>query len=164
MDERQKKVLVRLQAQCVRREYCISDITAKAVRALEGDRAAAQEVVASLVADRFVDNRRYAAAFAREKAALSGWGPVKIRFALSAKGIDGETVSEALAEIDASSADRKMETVLRARYRTLAEDPQCRLKLLKFGLGRGYEYEDIRSLVDRIIREEQAPAGGPDEA
>lgn len=153
MDEKQTKVLARLQAQCVRREYCVSDITAKAVKALDGDREAAQAVVDALVADRFVDNLRYASAFAREKASLSGWGPVKIRYALAAKGIARETMAEALEEIDGASADRKMETVLRTKYRTLAEDPQCRLKLLKFGLGRGYEYEDIRQLVDRIIEE-----------
>lgn len=153
MDERQTKLLMRLQAQCVRREYCVSDIVTKAVKALEGDREAAQAVVDALVADRFVDNLRYASAFAREKAALSGWGPVKIRYALAAKGIDREKIAEAMAEIDGTSADRKMETVLRTKYRTLAEDPQCRLKLLKFGLGRGYEYEDIRALVDRIIEE-----------
>ena len=153
MDERQTKLLMRLQAQCVRREYCVSDIVTKAVKALEGDREAAQAVVDALVADRFVDNLRYASACAREKAALSGWGPVKIRYALAAKGIDRETIAEAMTEIDGTSADRKMETVLRTKYRTLAEDPQCRLKLLKFGLGRGYEYEDIRTLVDRIIEE-----------
>ena len=160
MDERQTKLLMRLQAQCVRREYCVSDIVTKAVKALEGDREAAQAVVDALVADRFVDNLRYASAFAREKAALSGWGPVKIRYALAAKGIDRETIAEAMTEIDGASADRKMETVLRTKYRTLAEDPQCRLKLLKFGLGRGYEYEDIRTLVDRIIEEGgRSPAG-----
>ena len=153
MDEKQKKVLLQLQARCVRREYCVSDVTAKAVKALDGDAEAARAVVESLVADKFVDDRRYAAAFAREKAALSGWGPVKICYALTAKGIPRETAAEALEEIDGASAERKMETVLRTKYRSLAQDPQCRLKLLKFGLGRGYEYEDIRHLADRIIEE-----------
>lgn len=164
MDEKQTKVLVRLQARCVRREHCVSEVTKKAAEALDGDREAAAAVVASLVADKFVDDRRYAAAFAREKASLSGWGPVKIRYALSAKGLAREVIDGALEEIDGASAERKMEAVLRAKYRTLADDPGCRLKLLKFGLGRGYGYEDIRSLADRIIREEQTSADGPDEA
>lgn len=153
MDEKQLKVLARLQERCVRREHCVSEIVKKAVDALDGDREAAVEVVASLVADRFVDDRRYAAAFAREKASLSGWGPVKIRYALGAKGIGRETVDSALEEVDGAAAGRKMEAVLRAKYRTLAGDPQGRLKLLKFGLTRGYEYEDLRCLTDRIIRE-----------
>ena len=39
-------------------------------------------MVAELKEDRYVDDARYAAAFAREKASLQGWGPVKIRFQL----------------------------------------------------------------------------------
>ena len=80
------KMLDRLQTQCVKREYCRSDIFRKALTAFDGDKDAAERLVASLVEDRFVDDSRYAAAFAREKARLSGWGPVKISFALTAKG------------------------------------------------------------------------------
>ena len=160
MDEKQLKILNRLQAQCVRREYCIADVTAKAVRALDGDKDAARVVVEALVADRFVDEARYAAAFAREKAALTGWGPVKIRYALAAKGIPRETVVQALEEIDDPAAGRKMEAVLRTKYRTLAGDPQVRLKLLKFALGRGYEYEAVRELVDRIAAGDKKPEDG----
>lgn len=160
MDEKQLKILNRLQAQCVRREYCIADVTAKAVRALDGDKDAARVVVEALVADRFVDEARYAAAFAREKAALTGWGPVKIRYALAAKGIPREIVAQALEEIDDPAAGRKMEAVLRTKYRTLAGDPQVRLKLLKFALGRGYEYEAVRELVDRIAAGDKKPEDG----
>lgn len=160
MDEKQLKILNRLQAQCVRREYCIADVTAKAVRALDGDKDAARVVVEALVADRFVDEARYAAAFAREKAALTGWGPVKIRYALAAKGIPRETVAQALEEIDDPAAGRKMEAVLRTKYRTLAGDPQVRLKLLKFALSRGYEYEAVRELVDRIAAGDKKPEDG----
>ena len=154
MDEKQLQVLNRLQAQCARREYCRADIRMKALKALEGDVAGAEAVVASLVADKFVDDLRYASAFAREKSSLTGWGPVKIGYALAAKGIDRDTVRRALEEIDSPSADRKMEAVLRAKWRTLAEDPEGKLKLLKFGLGRGYEYNALQDLVKRIAKGE----------
>ena len=154
MDEKQLKVLNRLQAQCARREYCRSDVRQKALKALEGDAAGAETIVASLVAGKFVDDLRYATAFAREKASLTGWGPVKISYALGSKGIDRETIHAALEEIDAPAADRKMETVLRAKWKTLAEDPEGKLKLLKFGLGRGYEYNALQDLVKRIAKGE----------
>ncbi len=146
------KVLDRLQAQCVKREYCRSDIFKKALTALEGDRDAAERLVESLVGDRFVDDSRYAAAFAREKARLSGWGPVKISFALTAKGISRAVVSEALKEVDPDEADNRMVSVLEARYRALKGDPQKKFKLIKFGLTRGYEYEKIAPVVDEILK------------
>ena len=154
MEERLLQILSRLQAQCARREYCRADVRQKALKALEGDVAGAETVVASLVADQFVDDLRYASAFAREKASLTGWGPVKISYALSAKGIDRDTIRQALEEIDGAAADRKMETVLRAKWKTLAEDPEGKLKLLKFGLGRGYEYNALQDLVKRIAKGE----------
>jgi len=81
------KCLARLQRLCSRAEYCSADIYRKALKDLEGDAGDASRVVASLKEDRYVDDARFAAAFAREKASLQGWGPVKIRFQLRGKGI-----------------------------------------------------------------------------
>lgn len=153
MTDEQKKVLSKLQAQCARREYCSSDVFAKALKALEGDRDAAAEVVESLVGEKYVDDLRYATAFCREKAALQGWGAVKISYMLAGKGIDKATISAALAEIDSSAADRKMESVLRAKLRTLRDDPQVRFKMLRFALSRGYSYDSVAPLVDRLLNE-----------
>lgn len=146
------KVLDRLQSQCVKREYCRSDIFRKALAAFEGDRDSAGRLVESLVADRFVDDGRYAAAFAREKARLSGWGPIKISFALSGKGIPKAVISEALGEVDPEEADRRMVSVLETKYKTLKGDPQEKFKLIKFGLTRGYDYDKIAPVVDAILK------------
>ena len=144
MDEAQKKLLNRFQAQCSKREYCSSDILRKAVTALEGDSARAREVLESLVADNYVSDLRYASAFCREKAHLSGWGPVKIRFALAGKGISREVIAQALEEVDATAASSRLQKLLAAKAKTLEGDPQARLKLIKFALSRGYEYSEIQ--------------------
>lgn len=150
--EEYSKVLDRLQAQCSKREYCSSDVYRKALKAFEGDREMADRILRSLQEDRFVDDIRYAAAFAREKSRLSGWGPAKISYMLSGKGIPKAVVAEALREIDDGEADRKMRSVLEAKYRTLAGDPQEKFKLLKFGLTRGYDYDKIAPVVDDILK------------
>ena len=148
----EKKVLERLQRQCARMEYCVSDVRRKALKALEGDAEAAERIVASLVRDRFVDDRRYAAAFAREKAVLQGWGVVKIRFQLRGKGISDEIITEALQEIDPAKAASKLDKLAADRYRLLKDDPQCRLKLLKALLSRGYGYDEVEAAVKRIMK------------
>ena len=152
MTEREKQVFDALSAQCAKREYCTADVRRKALQRLEFDAAAAEAVVASLVSDGYVDDRRYAAAFARDKSSLSGWGPVKIRSALLARGIDRAVVLEALEEIDPERAASRLEKVLEAKWRTLRDDPQGRLKLIRFALSRGYDYEPVRPLIERITR------------
>lgn len=147
-----KKILSKLQALCARKEYCEGDIYRKALKLAEGDDAVASELLASLVTDRFVDDLRYAAAFARDKASLDGWGPVKIRFQLSAKGVRREVIAEALSQVDEEKADGRMKEILAAKLRTLDGDPEVRLKLLKFALTRGYEYDAANRAVSDLLR------------
>ena len=148
----EKKVLERLQRQCARMEYCTSDIRRKALKAMEGDAEAAGRIVESLLNDRFVDDRRYAAAFAREKSALQGWGAVKIRFLLRGKGVSDEIITEALQEIDAAKAASKLDKLAADKYRLLKDDPQCKLKMLKALLSRGYGYDEVEAAVVRAIQ------------
>lgn len=145
------KTLDRLQRQCARMEYCTSDIRRKALKALEGDAEAAEQVVASLVEDGFVNDLRYASAFAREKASLQGWGSVKIRFMLAGKGIARDVIDAAMQEIEPEKASAKLRRVVEEKYRVLKDDPQCRLKLLRFVLSRGYSYDEVSSVVEEVM-------------
>ena len=147
MDEETKKVLSRLESLCSKSEYCISDVRTKALKALGGDSSRAAEVVESLLADAYVDEHRYAAAFAREKSSLTGWGPVKISFALRGKGIPQEVISGAMEEIDGEAADARLRRLLAAKAKTLEGDPQARLKLIKYALSRGYEYSQVEKAL-----------------
>ena len=145
------KVADRMRALCSRREYCRKDILKKVMTALDGDAAKAEEVVGKLVEERYVDDRRYAAAFARDKASIAGWGATKIRYMLVAKGVDREIIASALEEVDVSRADARLEKLMENKARSLKDDPQRRMKLLRFGVGRGYGYEEVSSMIDRIL-------------
>lgn len=152
MDDKQKKVADRLRGLCSRREYCVADILKKACDALEGDRAAAQEVVDLLISEKYVDDLRYASAFARDKAAIQGWGAVKIRYMLAGKGVARDVIDKALEDIDQEKAGSRLEKLLENKFRTLKDDPQHRLKMLRFGLGRGYSYDEVNSVVEHLIQ------------
>ena len=144
------RCLNRLQKLCSKAEYCRADVYRKALKDLEGDAEAADRVVEQLVEDRYVDDARYASAYAREKASLQGWGPVKIRFQLRAKGISDQVISSAMEEVEPDRAADKLERLLAAKARTLQGDPQFRLKLIKFGLSRGYEYEAVEEALKKL--------------
>ena len=144
------RCLNRLQKLCSKAEYCRADVYRKALKDLEGDAEAAGKVVEQLVADKYVDDARYASAYAREKAGLQGWGPVKIRFQLRAKGVSDAVIASALQEIEPEKAESRLEKLLAAKARTLEGDPQFRLKLLKFALSRGYEYDTVEAVLKKI--------------
>lgn len=144
------KILNNLRRQCSRREYCTWDVQKKAEKALDGDKEKAAEVVNILVAEKYVDDQRYCEAYAREKSSISGWGEVKIRYMLSAKGISKDVISQALSQIDPQRAESRLEKLLENKYRTLKEDPQWKLKLIRFALGRGYSYDDVNDCIQKM--------------
>lgn len=146
-----QKVADRLRGLCSRREYCRSDMMKKAIAALDGDQSEATRVVDLLVKERYVDDLRYASAFARDKSSISGWGSVKISHMLSAKGISREIIDAALEEIDEEKASSRLDKLLQSKARSLKDDPQAKLKLLRFALGRGYGYEEVKDVVDKLI-------------
>ena len=119
---------------------------------LDGNAPEAGEILEHLISERYVNDLRYASAYARDKASISGWGATKIRYMLSAKGISPEVISQALEEIDVSKAQVRLDKLLENKFKSLKDDPQCKLKMLRFGLGRGYAYEDVASVVDALIR------------
>ena len=147
-----EKVLDRMRNLCSRREYSRSDIMKKVVSALDGDREKAEKVMEILVAEKYIDEFRYASAFARDKSAISGWGETKIRYMLSSKGVPREIIDKALEEIDESKAMTRLEKLMENKYRSIKDDPQCRLKMLRFGLGRGYGYDEVSEVLENIIK------------
>lgn len=145
----------RLRALCSRREYCSSDIYKKALTYLDGRKDEAEKVLDQLKTEKYVDDRRYSCAYARDKASLAGWGTVKIRYMLSAKGVARDVIDEALAEVDGDSSGKRFEKLMLNKYRSLNKGEDIRLKLLRFAIGRGYGYEEASALIDRIIQAEK---------
>ncbi len=147
-------ILSKLQALCVKREYCRYDITQKAQKLLKDEpnpEEKLQAMVDSLVEDGFVSDLRYSSAYAREKASISGWGPLKIRTALLSKRIERSVIDEALGEVDDDRAQEKLRKVLQNKWRSLSEYPQGKLKLIRFALSRGYDYDSVRPVVEDIV-------------
>lgn len=146
-----EKITDKMRRMCSRREYCIYDIRKKLNVQLEGNSEDVQKVIDVLLKERYVDDSRYASAYARDKSSISGWGPTKIRYMLSSKGISKDIIAQAMEEVDPSRAQSRLDKLLENKFRTLKDDPQCRLKMLRFGLGRGYDYEDVASVIDKLI-------------
>lgn len=143
----------KLRNLCSRREYCSSDIRRKALTALDNDREGADKVMDLLIKDKYVDDYRYSCAYARDKASIAGWGPSKIRYMLSSKGVDRDVIDRAMLEIDESKAGQRLDRLVRSRYASLRNDPQVRVKLLRYVVGRGYSYDEASSVIDELMKE-----------
>lgn len=147
-----EKALDKMRRLCSRREYCVSDIRSRLIKELEGDVQKVEAALVKLKEEKYVDDLRYAAAYARDKAAISGWGVTKIRYMLTGKGVAKDIISEALNEIDESKATSRLEKLLEHKYKSLKDDPQWKMKLLRFALGRGYSYDEVSDQIRRFAQ------------
>ena len=142
-----EKALDRMRRLCSRREYCVADIRSKLMNALDGDEQKVKSALQILQDEQYVDDLRYATAYVRDKSAIAGWGEVKIRYMLSSKGISRDVINSALEEVDRGKASDRLARLLENKRKMLKDDPQCRLKLLRFAMGRGYSYDEVNKLI-----------------
>lgn len=154
------EALAALMRLCARAEKCAGDAR-RLMRGWGLGSSDAERVLARLVADRFIDDDRYAAAFVREKLRLSGWGAYKIRTALRRKQIARETIeaalSEALGASDPAQLAGRLDAQLRRKARTTkaATPRDLKTKLIRYGLSLGHDYEAVLEAVGRIVTQDE---------
>lgn len=135
-----EQALVRLEELCARSEHSTGEFRTK-LRQWRIAPADAEEIIESLTARRFVDDSRFARAFVRDKYRFARWGRIKIRLQLRAKGVDSDTVAEALELIDSKEYSRILARQLVARMRRSpnVQDPAERQKIFRTMIAKGYE-------------------------
>lgn len=150
-----QQALQSLMRLCARSEKSTGDAL-RLMRTWGVPEAEQRGVLDKLIADRYIDNRRYAEAYTREKSQLAGWGERKIAVQLRLKGVECETISAVLAELMAD--DDKLERLREKLQRKLrstkaANDYELRGKLLRYALGLGYDYDMASEVVDEVAKQ-----------
>lgn len=142
------KALAKMQALCARAEHCTFEIALKLSRA-GLSRADADDIIAALRRDRFIDDRRYAMAFVSDKVRFARWGTRKIALALRAKHIDSALIAEALAGIAPGQFLSAAVAAARSRFRTPQQPPDfdTRARIYRFLAGRGFDSDTIRRAI-----------------
>lgn len=74
------------------------------------------------------------------------WGAARVKQELTAKGLTGEAVAQALAGLKDTELRRAQE-VWRKKFGSPAPDPQTRAKHMRFLLTRGFSAEVVRQVV-----------------
>ena len=94
----------------------------------------------------------------REKTRLAGWGIHKIRAGLRMKGIAPaliERVTQVLSDQRPDNKQRLAELLARKR-RSLKEADVYKVKdkLIRFGMSRGFDYEDVADVVQQVLQDQ----------
>lgn len=151
-----EQALASLMRYCSRAERSSGD----AMRLMRGWNIAvadAQAILARLRRERFIDDARFAGAYVRDRSRLAGWGPHKIRAGLRAKGIAPETIEAALSETECGEPLDRLRGLMEKKAAGLKGGTvyERKAKLMRFGLSRGFDYESVAELCDRILKDDR---------
>jgi regulatory protein len=139
--------LNRLMDLCSRSEKSEHDIRKKLSEwGLENK---SDKIVSILKSEKYVDDTRFARAFAIDKMRLNKWGKFKIRLLLKSKNINDTCLKEALSAIDENEYRHMIFAELTKKKKTLKDkDPyKLKAKIYSFGNQRGYESEVISDFL-----------------
>lgn len=116
---------------------------------------AQQRVMEYLVANSYVDDRRYARSFVNDKLKYNKWGPRKIEQALWMKHIDDSIRQEALDDVDNAEYICVLRPLLQSKRKTTKaeSDYEMNQKLLRFAIGRGFTFEQVKEVIDDVDEE-----------
>jgi regulatory protein len=144
-----KAALSKAMNLCSAREYCCSEILSK-LESWSIGRTDCERIIKMLVAENFINERRYAEAFTRDKFRYNKWGKVKIAAHLRSKNIPANHISEALETIGHEDYKNTISNLLNAHKKSVKAKNTYELKgkLLRFGLSRGFESSLLYELLN----------------
>ena len=148
-EKTEEEAFLQLAALCANAEHCQYDMLEKMKRWELSDEAQAR-VMARLIEERYVDDRRYARAFVKDKIRYNKWGHRKVQQGLWMKRIDKEIQDEVLNEIDEKEYLNVLKPLLKQKRKSIKanSDYELNQKLVRFAYGRGFTFEIIRQCLD----------------
>lgn len=144
----EQEAFLTLATRCAQAEHCQWEMIEK-MRRWELPEDAQARITQRLVSERYIDDERYARAFALDKIRYNKWGPRKVEQALWQKHIAEDIRQQVLDDIDDEEYLAVLRPLLKQKRRSTKADSDYALnqKLARFALGHGFTYDQIRQCL-----------------
>jgi regulatory protein len=116
---------------------------------------AVNEILSRLITEGFLNEERFARAFAGGKFRMQKWGRNKIVHALQAHGLTKNCIQRGLQEIDNPNYWRTLKELIAKKLDQTAEENRYkkRDRVARFAIGKGYEPELVWEVVKDLLPE-----------
>ncbi len=158
MQKKQRKIsceeaIYRLASQCSLSEQCLQSCKQKLEKwnISEED---SKKILDRLQAEKYVDERRFAAFFVKDKYNLEHWGKKKIELYLRQKNIPQNYIEEALGTIEDENYEDQLYQLISQKIKSTKAKSKYDLKgkLFRFAISRGFESGLSLKTIDKVIQ------------
>ncbi len=146
--ENKREITEKARKFCAYRERCSTEVLQK-LGTLGADKDLAEQILGSLMADGYIEDKRFASVFARSKFNQNHWGKIRIRLELQNRKIKPQDIQSALTDIE---EDKYLQTLLSLTEKKIYElkgKENIKEKTAAYLMQKGFESE----LVWKTIKE-----------
>lgn len=113
------------------------------------------EILSHLITEGYLNEERFAKAFAGGKFRIKNWGRIKIIHELEARGLTKNCIHSGIREIDEAAYQETLQQLLTKKLAQLPVENafKKRDKLARFAIQKGYESELVWKFVKDIVKE-----------
>lgn len=147
-----EQALQKARQYCAYSERCHEDVKGK-LYSLGLYSKVVNEIIALLIEENFLNEERYAIAFAGGHFRLKKWGRIKIKMALKQKNISTYCIKKAIEEIEETDYEKTLQKLFYEKLKLLKGEKNSFLKKSKmqnYLIQKGYEGELITPLIRNI--------------
>lgn len=137
---------------CAYQERTQAEVRQKLI-ALELWEDAVEELIAKLISENFINEERFAKAYASGKFRNLQWGKVKIKLGLKQHGLSPYCIKKGLAEIEDEDYQKTLFRLIEKKAPLIKEKNKLvkKQKLINYLLGKGYEADIVIDAVKKCI-------------
>jgi len=112
-----------------------------------------EEIMSHLITEGFLNEERYAKAFAGGKFRIMKWGKLKIKRELESYGVSPRNIARGLAEINSSEYSQTLLRLVKKKLNQIKDDSihKKKNKAARFVIGKGYESELVWEIVNDLM-------------
>ncbi|MEQ1676136.1 MAG: regulatory protein RecX [Chitinophagaceae bacterium] len=146
-----EQALQKLKHYCAYQERCHSEVKEK-LYTLGVWKKDQDEVVASLIEEGYLNEERFAIAFAGGKFRMKQWGRVKIKYELKQKQVSEYSIKKALKQIDEAAYQSVLTKLAKEKYASLKSEQYLirKKKTMDYLFQRGFEGELVSDAMKAL--------------
>jgi regulatory protein len=144
----QHQALVKAEAWCAYQERCQQEVRDK-IYSWGLHENEVENVIAELISKNFLNEERFAKAYAGGKFRMKKWGRVKIRLELKRRKLSDYCIKKGLAEIDEDQYRSTLKKMAEEKMKATKENNALKkkYKVMSFLISKGYENELVREII-----------------
>lgn len=145
------ELLHKAASYCSISEHCISEVEDK-LTAWCVDCNDKSKIIDRLVAEDFINEKRFCIFFVKDKFRFNKWGKIKIAYALRQKGLSDSLINNALTTIDDGEYEEMLASILKTKLNGLKYEFEYEKqgKLFNFAQSRGFESQVISLVIKSV--------------